>query len=441
MKFAGAQKIYSCREHEPLAIPLRDLLTEAGNLDIYPEIASRGYFDIAFRQGSLILRATRFVGLIPISDRIAVHVTPKASIANLIYMVWRSGKELDGLSGFIRGYQEQPGAISSPEELYVKSFISATQSLRASGPMRRYERRETDAELRGRLMVMPTISRFIARGYRHRHVFEVFDHSADITENRILKHTAERLLRHFVAQPAGDNVLVAKELKSVLALLRGVDASAIDALTVARRVPSLMRSLPSTHRFYEPALWLSYLISTRSGVSMDVVGRARFETVIIDVSLVFENYVRKICLERAKTHLGGCEILDGNRSPIPLFITSGKHSVHPDLYFRRAGNIVAVADTKYKPEPSTQDRYELLAFAEALGVNNSAFVCPRAGEEPVGTHYGTTKGGRKIDVLRIDLAQRDMDAEADRFVTALSKVLAITESFADNQTGLHWRRR
>ena len=275
-------------------------------------------------------------------------------------------------------------------------------------------------------MVMPSVSRFTARGYRHRHVFEVFDHSTDIAENRILKHTAERLLRHFIAQPAGDNTAVAKELKSVLTLLPCVDANAVDAVTVARRVPGLMRSLPSTHRFYEPALWLSYLISTRSGVSMDMLGRAHFETVIIDVSLVFENYIRKICLERAVTHLAGCEILDGNRWPIPLFTTSAKHNVHPDLYFRRQGRIVAVADTKYKPEPSTPDRYELLAFCEALGVTNAAFVCPKTGAEATSTTYGTTKSGRKMDVLRIDLAQRDMGSEEDRFVTSLSKTLAIT---------------
>jgi 5-methylcytosine-specific restriction enzyme subunit McrC len=426
LRFAGVQKVYACKEHEPLAIPLRDLLTESGNLDMYPEIAGRGYFDIAVRQGSLLLRATRFVGLIPISDRIAVHVSPKAPIANLIYMVWRAGKELDGLSDFIRGYQEEPGAITTPEELYVKSFISALHTLRRLGPMKRYQRRETDTELKGRLMVMPSVSRFTARGYRHRHVFEVFDHSTDIAENRILKHTAERLLRHFIAQPAGDNSAVATELKSVLTLLPGVDANAVDAVTVARRVPGLMRSLPSTHRFYEPALWLSYLISTRSGVSMDMLGRAHFETVIIDVSLVFENYVRKICLERAVTHLAGCEILDGNRWPIPLFTTSAKHNVHPDLYFRRQGRIVAVADTKYKPEPSTPDRYELLAFCEALGVTNAAFVCPKTGAEPTITNYGTTKSGRKIDVLRIDLAQRDMGSEEDRFVTSLSHTLAIT---------------
>jgi 5-methylcytosine-specific restriction enzyme subunit McrC len=426
LRFAGAQKVFACKEHDPIAIPLRDLLTDAGTLDVYPEIASRGYFEIALRQGSLLLRATRFVGLIPISDRISVHVMPKAPIANLIYMVWRSGKELEGLSGFIRGYQEEPGTVNSPEELYVGSFISALNVLRASGPLRRYERRETDLELRGRLMVMPTVSRFIARGYRDRHVFEVFDHSADIAENRILKHTTQRLLRHFVAQPAGENLAIARQLKAVLALLNGVDANAVDTVTIARRVPSLMRSLPATHRFYEPALWLSYLIATRSGVSMDVVGRAQFETVIIDVSLVFENYVRKICLERAATLLGGCEILDGNRWPVPLFATSEKHTVHPDMYFRREGRIVAVADTKYKPEPSTQDRYELLAFCEALGVNHAAFVCPGTGAEPLATHYGTTRTGRRLDVLRIDLAKSDMGPEEDRFVTALNQTLAIT---------------
>ena len=245
-------------------------------------------------------------------------------------------------------------------------------------------------------------------------------------ENRILKHTTERLLRHFIAQPAGENSAVAKELKSVLALLRGVNASAVDAVTVARRVPGLIRSLPSTHRFYEPALWLSYLISTNSGVSMEMVGRAHFETVIIDVSVVFENYIRKLLLERATTHLAGCEILDGNRWPVPLFTTSAKHIVHPDFYFRRQGRIVAVADAKYKPEPSTQDRYELLAYCEALGVTSAAFVCPLAGTEPLATRYGITKAGRRIDLLRIDLAKPDMTSEEDRFVTELSRALAIT---------------
>ena len=61
-----------------------------GKLDLYPEASAKGYFDIDFAEGRLVLKSRGFVGLIPLSDRVAIHVLPRAPIGST-YSIGRLG--------------------------------------------------------------------------------------------------------------------------------------------------------------------------------------------------------------------------------------------------------------------------------------------------------------------------------------------------------------
>jgi 5-methylcytosine-specific restriction endonuclease McrBC regulatory subunit McrC len=211
----------------------------------------------------------------------------------------------------------------------------------------------------------------------------------------------------------------------MLTLFTSVNSGAATKLNVSREAIGLIRGLPRRYHFYEPALWLAYLIATKSGVLMESVGRARFDSLIVDMALVFENYVRKLCEEAVSRQFIGCQVFDGNKRAVPLFCTGAMFTTQPDYYFCRSGKCVAVADAKYKPKLSTQDRYEVLAFCESLGVSKAAFVCPQVGNSPVVAHHGTTRGGRELYVLSIDLGARDMLAEERRFQVQLGKTLGL----------------
>lgn len=426
MTYSGLQTVFPCKEHEDVSVPIAMLLDANGQLDLYPEVSGKGYFDIDYRKGHLVLRAKGFVGLIPLSDNVAIHVEPRAPIGNLLYMIWRAGVRLTTLEGFVRGYQDRPGEVDDAEELYVATFIRALRDMKSRGILKKYAMRETQFEKRGRLLIGPTVSRFHSRGLRQKHVFQVNDLTVNNRENQILKYTIDRLLRHFVRYTEGENREVARSLLEIDALFRDVDSSSIDPSIVARETLGLIRGLPNSHRFYEPALWLSYLIAANAGITMEQVGRAKFESVIIDVADVFESYVRKLCEEAVDSHFGGCRVMDGNVHNVPLFVTSSQYETQPDYYFRRGRLAVALADAKYKPKVSTEDRYALVAFCEALDVKKSAFICPQFGSQPLSDHQGTTRGGIEIHIVRINLNTTDLQAEELRFKSDLATSLGLS---------------
>jgi 5-methylcytosine-specific restriction enzyme subunit McrC len=430
------QLVIPCQEHDAVSVPFAALLGPDGKLDLYDEVARSGYFDIDFRRGDLVVKATRFVGFIPLSDRVAIHVTPKAPIANLLYMVSRADVQTKGLSDFVRGYADELNHTAYDiEDVYANSFVSALINLRRTGVLRRYVSRETDQQFRGRLL----LTKSIARRYAHnnnRHPFFVFsEHTVDIEENRLLKSTATRLKNHFLSRGGAKNVVIARQFQDIQKIMSAV--SDIGELTPSsvRSIPQLLRALPTSHRFYEPALWLAYLIASGRSVRMEALGRARFETLILDVSAVFEEYVRALLLTARRTVLAHLEVLDGNLSPVPLFTTGLRHTTHPDYYFRSQGVLLAMADAKYKSEPSTQDRYEILAFCEALGVQRAAIICPLVNPGPRVSHHGTTRAGRRISIVRIDLAAKNMQSEETAFVLALTNELNLVGPTGEHADG------
>lgn len=424
MSFSTDQTVYPCKEHGEVKIPIQPLLGPDGQLKVYPEVADRGFFDIDYRQGRLVFRAKRYIGLIPISPDLAIHVEPAAPITNLIRMIERAGLPLKGLTGFIRGYQEQRGSIANPDEVYVEAFISALERTSHIGVLKRYITRIETRAFRGRLLLTQTIGQFRSRGINHRATFEVHELTENNSENQIIKHTALRLLDRLKNSGTAGTRKRAERLRNLLARFDPVDSSDINAAFIARNVPALVRSLPNSHRFYEPVMWLAYLISTNSGIVMERIGQAKFETVILDASNIFEQYIRKL-LQAGRSELGGCVVLDGNIEPVSLF-NDAKFITKPDYYFLLNNVPVAVADAKYKPFLSSADRYELLGFAEALSVTKTAFIVPCFSGRSINDHHGTTAGGKVIKLVGIDLAATDIIAEEKRFLDRLNQALSLS---------------
>lgn len=423
-------KTYRCGEYETVNLPIGDLVGANGELHVFPEANTGRFFDIDYAKGKLSLRSKGIVGLIPISEKVAIHVSPRAPIANLLYMTWRAGSRPESLAGFIRGYQTAPTTLEDPEDLYLRAFLDMLQQVERAGLLRRYRRRETTTELRGRLLVNPTVTRFRAKGVRHRNVFEVHEHTVDNPENRILKFVIQRLANHVRGRVDPQSRQDFARLRKSLELFEMVDASKASPEGIARQTPALVRGLPRSHQSYEPVLWLCHLIATRSGVLMETTGQNRFETLLIDVGVVFENYVRRICEDFADEHLGGCRVLNGNKRPVYLFIDNRRHEAHPDCYFKRGGTCLALADAKYKRRIDANDRYEVLGFCEALQVDMAAFICPMTEGLAATELHGTTARGRRLFVLPIDLSVCDMEAEERRFASELGTVLGLSSPAA-----------
>lgn len=414
-------RVFECKEYEEVNLNLADILIN-GHLAMYPEIASKGYFDVNISDGRLILRSKGWVGLIPLSDSISVHVHSRAPIGNLIYMVTRSNQVPRRISGFLRTYGTRDYLVDSPEILYGEAFLEVANVLLSTAPLKSYVRRQDSQSKRGRLLLSPSCSQGIAKGARHRHLFEVNELTLDNEPNAIVKLTAQRILRvqKRLGRRADERII--RKAHAVIERLSVVREIGLSEHEVVRKVPSLVRSLPARWRYYESALWLSYLIASRLGIGVETFGKAKFDSILIDVASVFEDYVRRICLDASSSSLRNLAVIDGNERPVPLFKNSPFMS-KPDIYFRGPSGFIAVADVKYKPNLKAADRYEILGFCNALDVKKAVFVCPRGPNEEAMSCLGQTQSGIEVNVIRMDLSSRHLSAEEEFLHNALAEVI------------------
>jgi hypothetical protein len=143
------------------------------------------------------------------------------------------------------------------------------------------------------------------------------------------------------------------------------------------------------------------------------------DSLVTDVSKVFEAYVRRALVDRAERE--GWRIADGNLKPSAFFTDNGAYEVRPDIVVSGQGKPIAVLDAKYKLSPKESDRYELRSFMDALGVEHGAFVCPATAGDRSG-FIGTTGGGKRMSILRYDLNADDPHAEEERFFGNVRKL-------------------
>jgi len=402
-------EVIECEEFEELSIRVSALL-EGGELKLDDRITSKGYLAAAMKGGQITLRATKFVGTIPLTDKISVKIKPRASIANLSFMLVRSGVIPTAIAGFTRGYMPRFTAAENVEKIYGRSLVDGAKLIARRGYMKEYLRPPNPSPWRGRLLASDTVRSHAAKGIRYRHEFDHSTLSPSTIENIALK-TALSQTRDWFRQNDRRNPIVG-EVSSLLHGLWPVTDWEGKRSELVSRLAKRIRTLSPRLSHYRDPLWASLLILQSSIPEVGFDGFVRLDSLIVDVSTVFEAYLRRELAERLLPL--GYQVEDGNRSPEALFSDAGPYTVHPDMVIRRDGTVVGLLDAKYKPDPKEQDRYEVMAFMDSFGTNVGGFVCPATGAD-TSRYLGVTKCGKKLYSLRYDLAAHDSAAESDRF--------------------------
>ena len=260
------------------------------------------------------------------------------------------------------------------------------------------------------MLASDTVRSHAAKGIRYRHEFDHSTLSPSTIENIALK-TALSQTRDWFRQNDRRNPIVG-EVSSLLHGLWPVTDWEGKRSELVSRLAKRIRTLSPRLSHYRDPLWASLLILQSSIPEVGFDGFVRLDSLIVDVSTVFEAYLRRELAERLLPL--GYQVEDGNRSPEALFSDAGPYTVHPDMVIRRDGTVVGLLDAKYKPDPKEQDRYEVMAFMDSFGTNVGGFVCPATGAD-TSRYLGVTKSGKKLYSLRYDLAAHDSAAESDRF--------------------------
>lgn len=410
-------EIIECEEFEELSVRVSALL-EDGELRLDERITTKGYLSAAMKGGQITLRATKYVGTIPLTTSISIRVKPRATITNLSYMLVRSGVIPTAISGFSRGYLPRFTVAENVEKIYGRSLLDGAKLIAKRGFMKEYIRPANPSPWRGRLLASDTVRRHAAKGVRYRHEFDHSTLSPSTIENIALKAALTQTKEWFQARDRRNPII--SEAKAVLHDLWPVANWEGRRSDLVARLAQRIRTLsPHLHHYREP-LWASLLILQSALPEVGFDGSVRLDSLIVDVSSVFEAYLRKELAERLRPH--GYQVEDGNKAPAPLFKDAGLYSVHPDIVIKRNGAIIALLDAKYKPDPKEADRYEVLSFMDALGVSVGGFICP-AVETDTSRYLGETESGKQLFSLRYDLAMVDPGAESDRLAQNVLQML------------------
>lgn len=412
---------FACKEFEPVLVPL-DYLLVKGEFTLYPE--AERFFDLDFRDGSIVVAPKSFVGLIPVNDRVEIHVLPRFPITNLFHILHRSSATLKFIEGHVRTYSVIDGGdAQDPIGLLADQLTQASNGVRRSGLLRRYSAYEHEGLPSGTIDFPQTVSRFRTAGIRHKQVWHRTEHSVQLRENQLIKLALQKLLSYYATidpKRLGDRMKVIRE---ALFLFDAVSLPVGPVQFTEHELATMVKKLPGSHRQYGPLLWLSFLIHSRKGIALEQSGTATFDTFVVNMADVFEDYVRILTSDAAEHLVAGSRAKNGNVEQVNLFVEGTVHKVKPDIYLRRGTTNVAVLDAKYKPHLKASDRYEVLAFCEALSTKKAVLISPSNGYvAPL--LLGKTPGSVEVWIVKIDLASGDMLENEKRFVADLATTLA-----------------
>lgn len=410
-------EIIDCEEFSE--VPIRSsALIRNGELNLDPRIHGKGYLNVALRGGEFVFRADRYVGLIPVTPGLAIRVRPRASISNLSHMVARSAVAPIAIPAYSRGYLPRFEAAADLEHVYTKSLIAGVERVATRGLLKTYVVDESPPPWRGRLLASETVRKHFSRGVRYRHEFEHRTLSVAGVENIALRE-AMLLLRAGLGRGRRSRADMDAINRLLPSFVRVPDwAGRLSSLVamLGHRIPRL----PLQLGYYRDPLWMAFLVLQSSLPDIGGDGSVSLDSLIVDVSKVFEAFVRRTLVDRSSAR--GWVVRDGNMSPSSFFTDVGDYQVKPDIVISEGNRPIAVLDAKYKLDPKEGDRYELLSFMDALGVRAGGFILPtRDGGRS--RFLGTTHGGKRMSNLRFDLGAANPEAEADRLFTNVQRLV------------------
>ncbi|MEA0761403.1 hypothetical protein VDP62_07830 [Xanthomonas campestris pv. campestris] len=391
-------EIVDCDEFGEITLRL-DALVRGGELHLDDRIVQRGYISVALKAGQLCFRATKFVGLFPLNESVWIRVRPRADIYSLSFMLVRSGLIPKAVPEFSRGYTPIFASSAGVERIYVQSLLRSVAKIIRKGLVKEYVDETNAAPGRGRLLVAETVQAYASKGVRYKHRFRSSVLSSNVIKNIAVREALVGTFEWFDRNARRDPVV--SQLRQSIAYFRAVPAWHGSKVELMQSISSELRSLPPRLTHYAEPLWISLLLLQSAVPEIAGDGFVKMESLIVDVSMVFEGFVRNV-LSDVLAPLG-YEVVDGNATTYHLFENSEKYKVQPDIVILRDGIALVVLDAKYKPSISEQDRYEVISFMDALGVQKGGFICPAVGGESYSA-IGTTGSGKSLSCIRVDLA-------------------------------------
>jgi 5-methylcytosine-specific restriction enzyme subunit McrC len=425
-------RVVTCQSHGPVEIPLEEVLEPSGHLRLNPDIENGDYFAVSLRAGALTLRARGFVGYIPLTEDIVVHVKPRVAVGNLSRIINLAGEPPTVLTS-LRGYATTDEWSDSLLDIYADTLIGHVETIATSGLMRDYARREEVSSYpRGRVLLHPTIQRLYPRGIHHAVHDTRFERTVDGPANRCLKYACWALARRYMklASKNGMQRQVHRKLNAVFALFDGVQ---LDHQLRFMDDPVVQgsRPLPTLRSYYRDALNVARAIIQQRAILIDSPGGLlRMPSIVMNMDYIFEGYVRNVLRTHAEASGWPVEVQNGNdEGKKDLFNEKPSQAATPDIVVAAPnGTFPLVLEVKNVPIKDLFSEREHIAqvitYALSYRAKRVVLVHPRrSASQPGGMRLLGVVDDVEVHQYRFDLGAQALKDEEVNFGEAVAALL------------------
>lgn len=410
----------STLEYSVLEIPFDRIADYQGRSRLFAW--SEKYFDTSLSRGAVRLRTKGFVGRIPLTSELFVQVKPRFPLANMWRVLQAASNSWERIPEGDQNYEETTD--QSLQEILFVSFDRELGRILNEGFWPEYRRNTDDTTSPiGHIAFAKSMGRHWSRARDHWVTVENHKLSRDTAANRILHAAAEIVLKGATGLGLQD-----KSLRNVKALLVELHVQSKLRSSDFEDVSNMlrMRRWPDNRAYYVTSLRLGLqLVGAKFPALTGGPSGFLGDTAIYDMADAFENYVRNTLAARLTKH--GMRVLDGDvelgRS---LYGDGSGNKITPDIVFVLPDGQLRVAEVKYKPSFAANDRYQAIAYANALDAPRTILIRPAKNKaDSGGYHAGNVGTDTPIELLeyKIDLAAERLELEEKLLAAWILSVL------------------
>lgn len=419
-------QIIKAREHDTVPISDELILTD-GRLNLFSDLHGERLFKISLRPSGVSIQPAGFIGFIPLNSSVALEVAPRIPIANVEYLLAKSGLTPAVTLPYVREFGETSEAAAPFLMLLAMRFDGLLREVQYEGLFKSYRpRRHVGPNPSGRLFPLESALRTRASG-QARAVFERFERTLDNPINQLLLTAGRKLLGSAIFAGGTANAKLARSIRDGLVPFASVTPLA------ELRVPD-ESSMPANRPVLRQLVSVAAVILREQGVRLRGEGRLRLPTFLIKMDEVFEAYIRRTM--QASDVLASLSVLDGNLKPPagaekPLFSNAGplgNRDMSPDIVLSQEHQAISVIEIKYKPCPKQPDREhleQLLTYSLAYNVKRAALLYPATEKQATTLTKLGDVNGIECYKITVDLSAGDLRASEKE----LCRLVADTFSF------------
>lgn len=367
-------EIIKAKERSSVDVNSGLLIDSNGKLKLLNNI-NRGQIEIRQGRSGLIIKIGGIVGRLPVTETLAIDISPKFSMSNLARLMAVSDENYKNFVEIERLYE-----IITPDgflpEILLRTFANYLIKSEGEGRHKEYQLETVGASVRPKLNFQKSFQTFWSKGKLSQAIIERFQFTQDNIENKILK-----LGCNIALSLCGTDGSLSAERATFANVLRGMNR--ISEIRDRGEITALpqVSSIPSFKVHYRKSVRIAFELISRSGLFIENANNGlSLPSYLINLDNAFESYIRNVLRDKLQAPNDNYIIGDGNvpRWKKKLFDDNTSHDAKPDVLIYKNNNLMPtiVGDVKYKENISAGDRYQIISHALSYQAKRAIVISP-----------------------------------------------------------------